>query len=385
MRIAMISPTFPPDRCGVGDYSANLCRELIRQGHSVAVWTLQESPAAIPGLSVFRSPRPWNHLTLRKLTQEARIWKPDAFLIQYTPYLFAPSSRGVHPLLPFWIGLLRKSFGLPTILITHELHYPLHLTPAGVLLGIPHFLQFLALTQVVDHITFTYELHCQRYRRFFFWRKKDFSWTPVGTNIRKFTQSTHAPLLPEIPPSQRVLLHFGGAHPTNLFNHAFAALERIQKELGKNSALLFFIGITEDRLKPELERSPYAHLKNSVQALGYLSEEDVSNWIQKADLLLAPLLDGVSTRRTSVMAAFEHAKPVATTRAWSSNPSVPWDDFCLITPAQDSIAYAEGCLQLLLDPERAKTLGQNGNTYYRKNFSWPEIAKALVEKGSLQR
>src|SRR5205807_1928318 len=51
---------------------------------------------------------------------------------------------------------------------------------------------------------------------------------------------------------------------------------------------------------------PQAARHPRCRATGRLSAEDVSGWMQTVDLLLAPFSDGMSSRRTSVMAALEH-------------------------------------------------------------------------------
>jgi glycosyltransferase involved in cell wall biosynthesis len=54
VKIALISPEFPPDIGGVETYAYEFCRELLRQGHQVTVFT-QRHPAgeaSLPGLRV---------------------------------------------------------------------------------------------------------------------------------------------------------------------------------------------------------------------------------------------------------------------------------------------------------------------------------------------
>jgi glycosyltransferase involved in cell wall biosynthesis len=54
MKIAIVSPEFPPDIGGVETYAFEFCRELARQGHAVTVFTQRhaEDEAALPGLEV---------------------------------------------------------------------------------------------------------------------------------------------------------------------------------------------------------------------------------------------------------------------------------------------------------------------------------------------
>ena len=66
------------------------------------------------------------------------------------------------------------------------------------------------------------------------------------------------------------------------------------------------------------ERFVAAHLAHTgrLVATGELTAEEVSLHVQACDLMVQPYPDGVSSRRTSVMAALAHGRPVATTRGW---------------------------------------------------------------------
>lgn len=54
MKIAVVSPEFPPDIGGVETYAYEFCRELVRQGHAVTVFTVRHSAGEIslPGMAV---------------------------------------------------------------------------------------------------------------------------------------------------------------------------------------------------------------------------------------------------------------------------------------------------------------------------------------------
>lgn len=54
MKIAIVSPEFPPDIGGVETYAFEFCRELLRQGHVVTVFTQRhaEGEVNLPGLEV---------------------------------------------------------------------------------------------------------------------------------------------------------------------------------------------------------------------------------------------------------------------------------------------------------------------------------------------
>src|SRR4051794_17788357 len=112
MRIALICPTFPPDHCGVGDYTFYLAEELIKQGHEVGIWSSQTHPARLNSQKqphFFQVLRPWNWIHLNKLTRDLIIWRPQHVILEYTPQIFAPEHMGVHPIFPVWFLNLKKA------------------------------------------------------------------------------------------------------------------------------------------------------------------------------------------------------------------------------------------------------------------------------------
>ena len=378
MKIALVCPHFPPKLCGVGDYSARLASELKKQGHNVAVWTTASASSA--DVTVHTTPLPWNFSKLSRITKEISDFRPCVVLVQYTPQLYSPEWLGVYPTLPLWIAGLRKKTGAAIILNAHEVNYPVEASLRGLALGIPQFTQFLGMASCADRVFFTYEHALKRASRWLPWRQDKFSWASVGSNIEPKLNAGHAQKLRHeigLSSDTKVLLHFGGAHPSRLFSHVFKAAQLIRDKYGHGNAALVFVGISSDKIKASLTSAGYSDLASMAYGVGPLPSEKVSEWLQACDLVLAPFIDGVSTRRGSVMAAFEHGKAVVTTKEWSSQGSVPWDQICAAVSARDEQTFAQAALSLLSSPERLQELGENGRAYYEKSFSWPLIAKKM--------
>ncbi len=80
------------------------------------------------------------------------------------------------------------------------------------------------------------------------------------------------------------------------------------------------------------------------------------------------------------MAALAHAKPLITTRAWSTDASVPWETACRVVAAGDTEGFAAAAAEVIADPALAGRLGREGLRLYETRFSWPVIARELVER-----
>jgi glycosyltransferase involved in cell wall biosynthesis len=381
VRIALICPHFPPDPCGVGDQTALLSSELNRQGHYPGVWTAQPAPNSTPGTEIYSHPGHWRTSVLRVIGDELHAWQPDGVLIQYTPYLYSRKPWDIPVMLPLWISSLKNKLQCPILLDTHELHYPLGFTLDRIFVGLPQFALFQALVFAPDHVFFSYEVPSRLYARTYPWRKDRFSWLPVGASIDS-THINNQNLLQKlgIEEKHRILLQFGSSHPARLFSHTFGALDAASRHFGPDLLRLIFVGIDEKSVEAQLAENGRQDLKPFVQALGYLPNQQVSTLLRRSDVILAPFIDGISTRRSSVMAALSHGCPVVTTKNFHTDPSVHWEEFCAVAEATDSTRFAMLTVELLKDHKRAKKLGAAAKQKYDQFFSWPLIAQTIVSR-----
>lgn len=116
MRVLQVSGTFPPGRCGVGDYTASLTRALARiPGLDVAVLTRQESGCVDEnGIEVLRCARSWRPWELPQVTGAIRRWQPDLVHIHW------PSQGFGWRLAPALLPPLCRRRGIRVVQTWHE-------------------------------------------------------------------------------------------------------------------------------------------------------------------------------------------------------------------------------------------------------------------------
>jgi glycosyltransferase involved in cell wall biosynthesis len=117
---------------------------------------------------------------------------------------------------------------------------------------------------------------------------------------------------------------------------------------------------------------------------GSLSPTEVAAALRACDMALQPYPDGVTTRRTSVMAALANGVPTVTTRGaltervWNETAAVR------IVPAGDPHALAEACHVLLRDDKARTALGLTGQQAYDARFAVRHAVRALLDPADVE-
>lgn len=160
MRVLLIAGSYPPDRCGVGDYTSQLARALAGQpGTEVAVLARGAPEGAdTPGLTILPPVRSWLFEELPAILQRVRQWRPDMAHVQYPTQGFFGTS------LPRLLPLALRLTGLRVVITWHEppppggrvlLHFlqPL-LGSSGLIFVRPNYLDYFgpALRRVVERL-----------------------------------------------------------------------------------------------------------------------------------------------------------------------------------------------------------------------------------------
>ena len=119
MRLLMITGTFPPMRCGVGEYTETLVRSLTRQpGVEVGVLTDREASVREPGdpFRVFPVIEEWRAAEFSKVASVVREFRPDLVHIQYPTLAY-------RNWLPWLLPLRLQWLGLPVVQTWHERYF----------------------------------------------------------------------------------------------------------------------------------------------------------------------------------------------------------------------------------------------------------------------
>jgi glycosyltransferase involved in cell wall biosynthesis len=141
-------------------------------------------------------------------------------------------------------------------------------------------------------------------------------------------------------------------------------------------SILLLLGDGGPGFAARLERAE-PRLRGRVVAPGRLPAESLSIHLQACDVAVQPYPDGVSARRTTVMAAMANGVPVVTTAGRFTEPE--WSSAGIpLVPAGDASALAAAVLDLLDDAARRRTLAAGERDFYRRWFSMHRTLTTLL-------
>jgi hypothetical protein len=367
----ILTGEYPPDCGGVGDYTRLVARGLAAAGDSVTVWA-PSATASLPvdgGVTVRRLPDRYGLRSLGVLSRELDAAASPRVLVQYVPHAFGWKGGN----LPFclWLWLTRDRS--PWVMF-HEVAYPFE---AGDRLGRR---ALATVNRMMAHL-----VSRAAHRAFVSipaWRRDVESLAVAGTSIEWLPVPTTVPVIGDPVAAAAVRSRYSmGRLMVGCFGTFGAQIRAHLHEclplLGNQSdCSILLIGRHSDAMAGELA-SRHPHLATRLHATGALTAEEVSVHIHACDVMLQPYPDGVSTRRTSAMAALAHDRALVTTTGALTEAFWALDHAALLVPAADSAALAASVAALLADPMRRAQLGARAAELYRSRFDVVHTVKTL--------
>ncbi|HLV81564.1 MAG TPA: glycosyltransferase family 4 protein [Chthonomonadaceae bacterium] len=367
MKIAIIAAALPPRLDGIGDYTAHLAAELAGSA-TVTVLAGQEHAAPIPGVEIvpaFLAAQPGS---VRALATQVEKDPPDWLLLQYNPFCYGP--RGFNPRLSqVWRGIRRRHPEVRLALMVHEPFVPVTNWKFAVMTTWQRW-QLWSLGRAADSVFCSIDPWARRFRPWF--PGKPVAHLPVGSNV-PLTPLARSEARDRLGISEEtvVLGVFGTLSWTRLLARIRAAAETVRA--GGRDVLVLYMGPDGGLVRQGLDGFP-------VRADGPLEAGEISRRFAAVDIYLAPFVDGVSTRRTSLMTALQHGVATAGTRGWLTDALLVAEDgrALLLADAKDADAY-KACVRRLLEDDALRArLGQQAQRLYQREFAWERIAAQLM-------
>ncbi len=373
MKICIITARIPPSHCGVGDYSVQLARELVSQGHEITLLCGKEQASSLPepGIRVLNVVSSWGLWGIRSLLAEIPLRKPELILVNWVPHLYSKKGTSIGLAVAM---LLAKIDGARIHTIVHEPYVELS-RPSFFITGPIQRLALGILTWSSAAVLVTIQPWVKMLKTRFKWAAKKIYWVPVGSNIpiTPVTVSEREHYRSELSmfPTDVALGVFslGGA------GKDYPCLNEAMKEVTKAKIPCYwiFIGVTDEEFAmrfPKIKNVPH-------YCTGYLPTETVSRWMQSIDLLVAAFDDGVSTRRTSVIAALAHGVPTITTVGHLTDEAF-YETSPLILTSLDPVDFAGRVVHAAKNLPSLRERRGEIRDFYKTWFRWKDIALSLL-------
>ena len=365
MNIAFLSAAFPPEADAIGEHTWWLARELRNLGHSVTILTtpgVRHAPD--PGtriVSCFDHARPVSHREIPVLVaHEHRRFHLDWLVIQYNP--FAYGRRGFCPWIPVVLRSLRELQDRPRLAVMFHEIYTSDPGFHASLMRLWQRPQALDLASHADCVLAS----CGAYGHAL--RQAMWHLLPVGSNLPDPVPSVESPS--NNPPI--LLGAFGTGHSSHRFDLMARTLREV-RERGIDAGFLF-IGSGGAAAQSFFQGLPF-------RASGSVPAEEAGRLLASLDCVLAPFTDGLSTRRGSVAAAFQHGRPVVSNRGANTDCLLKHEheNSLLLTPQDDDSAFVETVISLCRDSQRRQAIGLQARALYDRVFSWDRVARRLLD------
>jgi glycosyltransferase involved in cell wall biosynthesis len=290
----------------------------------------------------------------------------DALILHYNP--FSWGRRGFAPdLVPMLARLRRRRPRVVIGILAHERYVDMH-GLRWTLMGGWQRVQFLAVLRFADVAWSSIEAWTESLRA---QTRGRVAQIPISSNLpdrRGARLATRERL--GIDGSRLVVAAFGTDHPSRLMGHIEGAVDAIAAS-GRPVTLL--------NLGAGAPPVTVRVADVTVLAPGRLDASAVAEHLAAADLYLAPFVDGVSARRTTLMAAMQHGLPIVGTDGPLTDTAMrDAREALVLTPSVDLTGFVAAVRALAAKPEQRARRGAAARRLYEARFDWPVACRVAL-------
>jgi glycosyltransferase involved in cell wall biosynthesis len=282
-------------------------------------------------------------------------------LLQYNPFSYG--RAGFAPTLVRDVIALRRRSGARLALMIHEAWVDMT-SPKWTLVGVWQRAQLRALLPLADTVLTSTEALAREVRH-------GAVHVPIATTITPVSTPRHTARQQLALDDKLAVAVFGRGNPSRALDHAEHAIDALAGAHGAERLAVLNIGADAPKLA--------VRDGVDVRTPGALPAEEVSRWLLASDIVLLPFTDGLSTRRTTLMAALAHGRAVLGLSGRNTDLVLrEARDAIALTPAGDLDAFSRAAVELTTDPGRLDALGAAGQRLYEARFDWPVLARTVA-------
>lgn len=375
IRWAILTGEYPPTPGGVSDYTRLVGSSLASAGDEVHVWAPGEADASNDGrVNVHRLPDHFGPRSLRCLNADlSHLGTGARVLVQWVPHAFGYRSLNVG--FCVWLARFAARFPGRVEIMVHEPYFAFRDgTWRQDAAALVQRLMTILMLRSVNNVWVSIPAWAERWQKYALSRRIPFEWLPIPSNV---------PVIGG-PAAVDSLRRRHSHHDGPLLGH-FGTYGRLTADrlkcvlpplLSRRSELsVLLIGRGSELFAAELS-GEYPNLAHRVSASGGLEPAAVSSHLQACHVFLQLYPDGASSRRTSLMAALAHGKPIVTNRGRHTEPI--WLESGAVRLVEDDTdALVRAVEDLLGDGAVRSRLGAAASALYDRRFDLRHTIAAL--------
>jgi hypothetical protein len=372
-----ITGEYPPARGGVADYTRSVAHALAQAGDSVHIFAPINcaGPSVDSGIQVHLLPGHFGLCALRMMSRELRkISEPYTIFVQYVPHAYGWKAMN----LPFCLWLFGQRRRDVWIMV-HEVcvamgwRQPLKHNILGAVHRVMGWFALRGVRRAFLSIpawtTLIAPLAPKNLPR---------TWLPVPSNVV-------ATASPEVARGLRDKF-LGGAfqylvgHFGTYGSAISTTLSRILPPLLEQEphCAVVLVGRSSKSFAEQFLAQNPSYLGRII-ATGDLPADEIASHLAACDLMLQPFPDGVSSRRTSMMAGLALALPIVTNEGCYSESIWRETGAVALASVDDPHDFVNTIRALLADVNARNELASRGNRLYNAKFTLQHTIETLQQ------
>jgi glycosyl transferase family 1 len=373
----LVTSEFPPDVGGVSDYTWQLAGALAAAGDEVHVWCPGEPRTSMAGVEVHAALGTMSAADLRRVDAQLDACPgPRRLLVQWVPHGFGYRSMN----LGFCLWLARRArAGDHVELMVHEPYMEFSWrSPAHSAMAAVHRLMTLVVLGAAQRAWVAIPAWEACLRPYALGRQVPMPWLPVPgcvpSGLSAGEASDSMALRTRFAPTHQPVVGHFGSHGAAVAGLLDGCLPSIME--GPCQPALLLLGADGPAYRDTLlARHPAWAAR--VHASGFLDGPALAAHLAACDVLVQPYPDGVTSRRTSVMACLSQGRAVVTTAGRLTEPLWQGSRAVALAGVDQPEALAEAVVRLLADAGARAGLGSRARQLYADTFSVERVVTAL--------
>ncbi len=376
----IITGEYPPQPGGISDYTHLVASALAAAGDTVEIWTGPSSPetANTGNIPVHRTSE---HFSLRARNEIGAAWNrlPSGarVLVQYEPWSFG--YKGLNLPFAWWLRRCRRR--RPDVALTimfHEVatdfgwNQRFKQSVHGLL---SHGMARVA-ARTADRV-FMSVLVWEPVLRSLLRADQSPEWLPVPSNVPRTADTARTAAL-----RQQLLGVSSGlivGHFSTFRGEIPEMLRAMLPQLlaSKSCAAILLLGRGGAEFAAAV-REEHPGAAGRIVAAGEMGLEAVSEHLAACDLLIQPYPDGVSSRRTTVMAGLNLGLPILTNAGHCSDPHL-WENSGAVRVVNSAqpMEIGAAAVTLMEDGAGRAALAIRARQFYDERFSVERVVETL--------